>query len=60
MDWGRLIAAIGRHLTDWQIGEDVDPEDGLSHLAHAAWNCLALLEYTWTHPELDCRNGGKK
>ena len=53
--WGRVFAAIMRHLWQWLCGEDNDPEDGLSHLAHAAWGCLTLMEYSRTHPELDDR-----
>lgn len=53
--WGRVFAAIQRHLWAWWGGEDLDPEDGLSHLAHAAWGCFTLLEYAQTHPEMDER-----
>lgn len=53
--WGRVFAALQRHLWAWWGGEEVDKESGLSHLAHAAWGCLALLEYLQTHPELDNR-----
>lgn len=40
----RYSAALLRHLFAWLAGQDADPESGLSHLAHAAWNCLALLQ----------------
>ena len=43
--WGRVFAAICRHLYSWWRGEDHDPESGIHHLAHAAWGCLALLAY---------------
>ena len=55
MKWGRVFAAIMRHLWKWWKGEKVDEESGLSHLAHAAWGCFALLEYETTHPEHDDR-----
>lgn len=55
MRWGRVFAAVMRHLWAWWRGEDADPETGLSHLAHAAWGCLALIEYGRTHRELDDR-----
>ena len=45
MSWGRLFAAVMRHLWAWWRGEDWDRDDGLSHLAHAAWGCLALEAY---------------
>jgi len=45
MTWGRLLAAALRHLTAWAMGEDKDPESGLSHLAHAGCDVLMLLAY---------------
>lgn len=56
MSWGRMYAAAQRHLLAFWSGEDIDPESGLSHLAHAGFNILALLEYTKTHRELDDRS----
>lgn len=34
--------AIERHVASWADGESVDPESGVSHLAHAA-ACIAIL-----------------
>jgi len=34
--------AAWRHLTAWFEGEDIDPESGVSHLAHAM-ACMAIL-----------------
>jgi len=45
MAWSRLFAALMRHAWAFWGGEDLDPESGLPHMAHAAWNALALLEY---------------
>ena len=42
MSWSRVLDAAYRHMGAWQEGEDVDPESGLSHLAHASC-CLAFL-----------------
>ncbi|GJE13666.1 dATP/dGTP diphosphohydrolase domain-containing protein [Methylobacterium longum] len=42
MAWSRLYAAAVRHLTAWWGGERVDPETGLSHLAHAGC-CVCFL-----------------
>lgn len=42
MDWTRLSDAALRHITAFVDGEDVDPETGLPHLAHARC-CLAFL-----------------
>lgn len=38
------VAAILRHVTAWNDGEDLDPESGLSHIAHAAACCDILLD----------------
>lgn len=43
--WSRLLGAALRHLFAWGRGEKVDPESGLSHLAHAACSILMLLSY---------------
>lgn len=45
MKWSRLMDAAERHLLKYNKGERVDEESGLSHLAHVAWNLMALLEY---------------
>ncbi len=45
MDWSRIADADLRHFLRFLDGERVDPESKLSHLAHHAWNALALLEY---------------
>lgn len=41
-------------------GNDIDPESGLPHLAHAAWNLLAAAEQMMVKSELDNRYKGKK
>lgn len=53
--WRRIFAALMRHLIAWWRGEDLDKESGLSHLAHAAWQCIALLWYSKHRPEFDDR-----
>lgn len=45
MPWGRLLAAALRHIGAFMLGENKDPETGLSHLAHAACCILFLLAY---------------
>lgn len=45
ISFGRIFAACMRHLWAFWRGEELDPDDGIHHLAHAAWNCLALLAY---------------
>ena len=53
--WSRVYAAVQRHLVAWNGGETLDPETGLSHLAHASCGLQFLLEYAKTHPQLDDR-----
>lgn len=55
MAHSRLIDAALRHITAYADGEDVDPESGLSHLAHARCCLGFLIELTQTHPDLDDR-----
>lgn len=40
--WRRPVAAALRHIYAWLRGEDLDPESGLSHLAHAIC-CLSMV-----------------
>lgn len=35
--------ALNRHLNAWMLGKVNDEESGLRHLAHIAWNSLALI-----------------
>jgi len=55
MAWSRIIASLHRHLNAFQQGEDLDKETGLSHVAHVAWNAMALLSYTKCCPNKDDR-----
>ena len=41
--YDRYKAALLRHITAYDKGERFDKESGLSHLAHAAWNAIAIL-----------------
>lgn len=40
-----VFGCILRHIWKWFRGERNDDESGVHHLAHAAWNCIALMEY---------------
>jgi hypothetical protein len=40
----RYHDALHRHILAQACGETHDPESGLPHAAHIAWNSLALLE----------------
>lgn len=44
-DWSLTFDAGMRHRLKFWAGEDLDPESGLPHLAHAAWHDLALLAF---------------
>jgi hypothetical protein len=41
----RVYGAIRRHLVAWLKGEELDPETGISHLAHAACEILFALTF---------------
>lgn len=43
--WSRPYAAVLRHLTAWQDGEDIDADSGKSHLWCAATEIAFLIEY---------------
>ena len=55
MQWSRVYGATQRHLNAFWGGQNNDEESALSHLAHAAFGMLALMEYIRTHPKLDDR-----
>jgi len=46
----RYTESIARHLTKYFAGDLLDEESNMPHLAHVAWNTLAILEY-----DLRCR-----
>lgn len=54
-DWDRLDDAFERHMQAWRLGEDVDPESGHPHLAHAMCCLAMLLEHTLTGHGNDTR-----
>ena len=45
MAWSKCWGPLLRHCVKWLGGERLDPETGEHHLAHVAWNALALLVY---------------
>jgi len=50
------VNAIMRHLNAWRDGEDLDPESGISHLAHVACSCNILLDAGYCRTLQDDRN----
>ncbi len=55
INYSRLIAATMRHLGQFNSGEDLDKESGVSHVAHAACNLMFLLWFIKHNPKLDDR-----
>ena len=45
MKWSRILGSLRRHITAFLCGEIYDPETGCHHMAHIAWNALALMSY---------------
>jgi hypothetical protein len=54
-DWSLSYAALQRHVNAFWGGITYDDETGLHHLAHAMFHCMAMIEWSRTHPELDDR-----
>jgi len=50
------ISAIMRHLNAWRDGEDLDPESGISHIAHVACSCNILMDAAHCNRLHDDRN----
>lgn len=54
----RTYSSLQRHLNAYWRGEDLDPESGRRHLAHAATQLMILMIHTLEHPEMDDRYKG--
>lgn len=55
MPYSKMLASLKRHINAFEMGEDLDPETGLHHMAHAAWNALGIVSYSKWFPENDDR-----
>ncbi len=55
MPWSVPLACALRHVAAFQRGEDIDPESGLPHLAHAMCNLRMLTLFSRTYVEGDDR-----
>src|SRR5574337_379534 len=53
----RYTDAMLRHLMREATGEDCDPDTGLAHAAHTAWNALARLELALREGVLEPHHG---
>ena len=56
MEWGRIYAALQRHLWAFWGGEDTDPETGMLHVAHAGACIVMLLSHQQRGLGTDTRN----
>lgn len=45
ISWLRQIGAAERHIQKWKQLEDLDPESGINHLAHAIVDLQMALAY---------------
>lgn len=43
--YAERFGSVMRHLLKWWRGQDIDPQSGLPHLAHAACQLLFLIGY---------------
>jgi len=41
----RYVGSLLRHVSRFQQGEEIDPDSGLHHLAHAGACCLIILRF---------------
>ena len=48
INYSRLLSASMRHIYQYNNGEDLDPETGLSHIAHGICDLLFLLHFIQT------------
>lgn len=55
LPWMQTIASLKRHLAAFEQGFDYDNESQLLHMAHVAWNALAIVSYYRHRPEFDNR-----
>lgn len=55
VEWSRTYGSVLRHLFKWNAGEDMDPDTGRSHLAHASAQLMILMEHVLTHNGEDDR-----
>ena len=59
MKWSRVFGALMRHSWAWFRGQNLDPETGRSHLAHAGCCVLFLLAYHLRNTPGDDRPRGE-
>ena len=55
IEYSRLISAALRHINQYNMGEDLDPEAQTLHAANAAVNLIFLIWMHKNRPDLDNR-----
>lgn len=55
INYSRCVAALMRHLSAIQRGEDFDPESGLPHIDHLGCCWMFLSNFMKTRSDLDDR-----
>lgn len=51
----RVLGGVLRHIYAYMRGENLDPETGISHLAHASCGLMFILHYEKFRSEFDDR-----
>lgn len=54
-NYSTIIASLERHIAAFKMGQDLDEESGLNHLAHAAVNLMFLHTYSLCEKGIDDR-----
>lgn len=67
MSWSTVLEGVKRHIMAFEMGEEIDKESGLPHLAHAACGIMFLIWYAYgpdrkayRNPKLDDRQWAPK
>jgi hypothetical protein len=55
LSWLETYGSLQRHLAAWLDGEDLDPETGYHHLAHATCQMFFLAEFVFRDTGTDDR-----
>lgn len=56
--WMECFGSLLRHAFAWARGEDRDEESGLLHMAHVAWNAIAIGTFMLRNVGTDDRQAG--
>lgn len=54
-EWSRTYSSIQRQLNAFWSGEDIDPESGMTHLAHATTQMMILMIHHKNNKVMDDR-----